>query len=210
MAATEGSGALPAAGRAWRRLAFCLWALLAGAAPARAGALYPIDQRFGSIGFSVGDLGLFSSQGSFGRFRGTLFLDLAHPDATRIVVTIDAGSIMMGWSAAAKTLRSPAYFDVTRYPLVHFASRRVIALAPGRYRIEGTIEIRGIRRPQLLKARLVHLGPGPRPGTRMADFVVTGELRRSGFGMRADRLLIANVVHLVIHAHILLQGGADG
>jgi polyisoprenoid-binding protein YceI len=197
-------------GSAARALAGGLFALVALHASALAGDLYQIDRHFASIEFSVGGLGLFSERGSFDRFHGALSLDLAHPEATTITVTIDAKSVIMGWDAATAQLHSPAYFDVARYPVVHFASRQVTQSAPDRYQITGTVEIRGVERPLQLQARLVHLAhaPGRRPA--VADFVVTGEIRRSNFGMTADRPLLSDFVHLIIHAHILLRSAADG
>jgi polyisoprenoid-binding protein YceI len=179
-------------------------------ASALAGDLYQIDRHFASIEFSVGGLGLFSERGSFDRFHGALSLDLAHPEATTITVTIDAKSAMMGWDAATAQLHSPAYFDVARYPVMRFASRQVTRSAPDLYRVAGTVEIRGIERPLQLQARLVHPAHAPGSGPAAADFVVTGEIRRSAFGMAADRPLISDFVLLTIHAHILLRSATDG
>jgi polyisoprenoid-binding protein YceI len=62
---------------------------------ARAEESYSIDQTFGSIAFSVRHLGLFSSQGQFRRFGGTLLLDAHHPEWTKISVDVDATSADM-------------------------------------------------------------------------------------------------------------------
>jgi polyisoprenoid-binding protein YceI len=197
-------------GSARRALAGSLLALVALHASTLAGDLYRIDEHVASVEFSVDGLGLFSERGSFGRFHGLLSLDLARPEATTIAVTTDAKSAMMGWAAATAQLRSPAYFDVARYPVMHFASRQVTRSAPDLYRVAGTVEIRGIERPLQLQARLVHPAHAPGPGPAAADFVVTGEIRRSALGMTADRPLISDFVHLTIHAHILLRSATDG
>jgi polyisoprenoid-binding protein YceI len=52
-----------------------LW--LAAVSPSMAATLYRIDQRYGTVGFSVSALGLFGVQGRFPRFEGDLLLDLA-------------------------------------------------------------------------------------------------------------------------------------
>jgi polyisoprenoid-binding protein YceI len=185
---------------------FLLWgfALVAGAW-AQAPAQYTIDQHVGSIGFSVRTFGMFWARGKFRRFSGTLSLNLARPERTQIAVTVEADSIAMPWEQATQRLKSPAYFDVARYKVARFNSNHVVPLGPNQYRIEGTLEIRGISEPQTVTARLVRLASGPTPGTSVADFVVTGEIRRSDFGMTADRLLVANVVHVDIHARIILR-----
>lgn len=94
------------------------------ATPGRAGLLFSIDQRFGSIGFSVDHLGLFSSQGRFDRFTCRLDLDPAHPERTRLQISIDAGSLDMPWGQATDMLRAPDFFDVARYPVICTSARR--------------------------------------------------------------------------------------
>ena len=186
---------------------FLLWcsALLAGTA-AEVPARYAIDQHFGSIEFSVSTFGLFSSRGGFQRFSGTLSLDFAQPQQTQIAVVVDADSISMPWEAATQRLHSPAYFDVAHYKEIRFNSSHVVPVGPHQYRIDGVMEIRGVTRPQTFEARLVRLRPGTAPDTTVADFVVTGEVRRSDFGMTADQPLISNRVHVMIHARITLRG----
>jgi polyisoprenoid-binding protein YceI len=196
------------------RLAAVLVLALAGAPLARAAESYRIDQTFGDIVFSVRHLGLFSSRGSFDRFTGELTIDQAHPEHTQVDVTIDTGSVVMGWSEARAMLRSPAYFDVQHYPWARFASTEVAAAGPAQYRVAGRLTIRGITRPILLQAALVGRHPAPDGRGEIAEFVVTGELRRSEFGMVADRAFISDRVKLEIHARLRLEeeegGGGPG
>jgi polyisoprenoid-binding protein YceI len=179
--------------------------LMTGAA-AEVPERYAIDQQFGSIAFTVRVFGVFSLRGECRRFHGTLSLDLAQPERTHIVVEADADSITMPWEGATQRLRSPAYFDVARYKLIRFTGDRVEVIGPQRYRIEGMLEIRGVTQPQTFVARLVRRSPGPTPDTTIADFVITGQVRRSDFGMTADRILVPNLVDFVIHERITVRG----
>jgi polyisoprenoid-binding protein YceI len=186
-------------------------ALMAGLAPARAAAsVYEIDQQFGRIEFSVRSLGLVPTTGQFQRFHGRLDLDFAHPPASSVDVTIDAGSVDLAWKPAVAMLRSPDFFDVPQYPQIHFTSDAVEQVAPDRFRIHGRLMLRGVTRPQELDATLLgrRHPAGAGPG-EVADFVVTGALRRSDFGMTAERFLIGNAVRFTIHARILLDHAAD-
>ena len=78
--------------------------------PARAESLYTIDQRFGSIEFTVGHLGLFTSHGRFTKFDATLTIDPVHPERTRIVVEVNAVSVDMPWQDGVAMLRSAVDF----------------------------------------------------------------------------------------------------
>jgi polyisoprenoid-binding protein YceI len=171
--------------------------------------LYSLNNTVATIGFSVRDFWLFSSQGKFRRFQGTLLLNLTHPSRTRVAVTVEARSISMPWPQATARLRSPLYFDAARYPVIQFHSTKITAEGHRRYRIDGLLKIRGVTRPLAFDARLVNIGRGPKPGTRIADFEATGIVARRDFGMTADRILISNAVHVVIHARILLLGIKD-
>lgn len=150
-----------------RALAIVLATMLAlGPAPATAGVLdYLISQHFGTIGFSVSQLGLFSVDGRFVRFAGRLAINEQHPIDTRIDVTIDARSATMASSDAVAMLRSPAYFDVARYPEIHFVSSSITETGTNQFVIHGMLTIRGIAHPQSLDATLVH-EQDPRPARR--------------------------------------------
>lgn len=177
--------------------------------PGRAGLLFSIDQRFGSIGFSVDHLGLFSSQGRFDRFTCRLDLDPTHPERTRLQISIDAGSLDMPWDQATDMLRAPDFFDVARYPVILYVSTAVAQHDGQHYAINGTLEIRGIARPQMLDALLLSRRTDPVTHIETAEFAVTGRLKRSDFGMIANQVFISDAVTLNIHVRIELPHRAD-
>ncbi len=178
---------------------------IAAAGPAGAGGLaFSIDQRYGTIGFAVEHLGLFSSQGRFGRFTGTLDIDPAHPKRTSFRIVVDTTSIGMPWAEATAMLRSPDFFDVARYPVMSYRSASVTPLPGQHYAIAGVLDIRGVARPQALDALLLDRRIDPRRHVETAEFAVTGRLKRSDFGMVTNPLFISDTVTLNIHVRIEL------
>ncbi len=187
--------------------------LIAGVAlvpSARAQRLYSIDQRYGGIEFTVGHMGLFTSHGMFDRFMGRLIIDPQHPEHTQIDVKVEAGSVSMPWDEGAAMLRSSDFFDAMRYPEIRFESTAVEAFGPDHYRILGQLRIRGVTHAQTLDALLVDRHLDAARGSDVADFVVSGELKRSAFGMMADRVFISDTVGIRIHARIVLDFAASG
>ena len=182
--------------------ALLLAAIAAG--PARATERFQLDQRYGTIAFTVSNLGLFRSHGAFARFAGRLTLDGADPAATRIGVTVAARSVRTPWAQETQMLRSADFFDVARYKRIRFESETVRPAGPGRYAIAGRLTLRGITRPIALAARLIQATADPATGRQIDDFVVTGTLSRKDFGMTADPLFIADRVGIDIHARIVL------
>ncbi len=175
---------------------------------ARAGT-YALDQRFASIEFSVDNIGLFTSEGQFKRFQSSLTIDEAHPERSQIDVDVDAGSVDMFWEEGVAMLRSPEYFDVQHFPDVRFKSSAIEPVSPDRYIIHGVLEIRRILQPCVLEAKMVGRHFDAARHIEIADFIASGELKRSIFGMVADRGFISDVVKLKITAHIQLTPVAN-
>lgn len=194
------------------RLTVCLalagW--LASAFPAPAAALYRIDQQYGGIVFSVSTFGLFTTEGKFPRFEGELLLDTAEPERSHIDVTIDAGAVELPIEGAAELLRSDAYFDTAHHPTERFVSTSIKALSPEHYVIHGMLRIRGVMLPQKLDASVLDRHVDPERHVEVADFVVTGRVSRSAFGMVADRIMISDTVKLDIRLHLTLGPPPDG
>lgn len=185
-------------------------ALLLAAAPVHAQLRYAIDPRFGSITFTVHHLGLFKSEGQFDRFDADLEIDPAHPERTRIAVDVAAASVDMAWQDAAAMLRSPEFFDADRHPHIRFTSTDISETSPGKFAVHGTLEMRGVAAPLELTATLVRRDADPQRGGTSADFVVSGELSRTAWGMVAERVFISDKVDIAIRARIRLATPPHG
>jgi polyisoprenoid-binding protein YceI len=191
------------------------WALAGGLAaglfgscgPARAEGIYEIDQRHGEISFVVTAFGLFDVEGHFSRFTGRLWLDTHDPTRSRIEVAIDAGAVDMPMADQVSLLRSTPYLDSGRFPIERFASTAVRTIGPGHFAVEGTLQIRGVSRPQVLDAVLLPTPGRPAGASDTADFAVTSELRRSDFGMVADQAVLSDTVQIRIRIRLVLGSG---
>jgi len=198
---------LPSLGRILFRgaLVLGLTATNAGAS----GQIYSIDQRSGSIAFSVSHFGLFSSEVRFDRFTGRLHLDLIHPQDTSFRFSIDANSLATALSPTTAMLRGPDFFDVAHYPLITYNSTSVAPLADQHYAISGVLQIRGVARPQPLDAVLLDRRTDKLRHVGTAEFAVTGRLKRSDFGIVANQAFISDVVTLSIHLFVELPAAPD-
>jgi hypothetical protein len=58
------------------------WLVVLASHAIQAADLFNLDQRYGSIAFSVTNFGAFSSLGSFPRFMGELLIDRSDPEQT--------------------------------------------------------------------------------------------------------------------------------
>ena len=180
------------------------WLVVLASHATQAADLFQLDQRYGSIAFSVTNFGAFSSLGSFPRFIGKLTIDRAHPEQTKIDVQADATSIRVPWDNGTELLRGPDFFDIAHYPEVRFYSQAIKGVDPRHFLIEGILEIRGIRRPLTLTATLEREHANMANGDEIADFSVTGILHRSDYGMTSQQIMISDQVRLQIATRIEL------
>jgi len=182
---------------------FAVLCLLLAGTTARAAAVpYVLDQRYATIEFTTS--GLFGTQGYFQKFKGSLKLDFQSPENSMVDVVVDTQPITLSWAPGVQTLESPAYFDAKDFPQIRFHSISIKATStPGLYAVQGALTIRGITKPQMMLATLLSAAPGSQnAGT--ADFIVTGTLHRSAFGMVADQTTVNDAVGLQIHARVML------
>ena len=177
--------------------------------PAAAASVYRIDQRYGTIEFSVSILGMFDVHGSIPRFEGELLLDTVHPEQSHIDVRIDANAVEMPLSEEVDLLRSAAYFNAAHYPTEHFVSTSIEARSPSHYLIHGTLQIRGIAQPQDIDAVLEDRHLDARRGIEFTDFVVTARIKRSAFGMVANRVMVSDTVCLRIRIRLAVNPTAN-
>jgi polyisoprenoid-binding protein YceI len=180
------------------------WLVVLASHATHAAELFNLDQRFGTIAFSVTNFGAFSSLGTFPRFVGKLLIDRAHPEQTKIDVEADATSVRVPWDNGTQLLRGPDFFDIAHYPEVRFVSDAIRGVDPRHFLIQGTMEIRGITRPLTLDATLESEHTNMANGNEIADFSVTGTLRRSDYGMMSEQIMISDRVKLQIAARIEL------
>lgn len=166
-----------------------LLALACGSATASEN--WPIDDAHSSARFSVRTLWFTHERGTFDGVHG----ELRRNDADRDVVDawIDATNLAMDDAHALQEALGPRFFDVARYPRIHFES---YPFADATLRdggaLVGVLDLHGQRR--WVQFTLL---PSACPGQPLACPIrVRGTLSRSAFDMRAHRGLLSDKVAL--------------
>jgi polyisoprenoid-binding protein YceI len=125
-------------------------ALLAVSACARADT-WQIDPMHTAAQFSVRHMGISTVRGAFTKVSGSVQYDAADPSKSTIDVTIDASSVDTRVTMRDNDLRSPAFFDVAKYPTLTFKSRRVEPAGSGTLRVVGDLTIHGVTKEVMLE-----------------------------------------------------------
>jgi polyisoprenoid-binding protein YceI len=101
----------------------------------------PLEPSTTTVGYTVYALGFIPIPATYQSFRGTIRLDPAHPEACRVQVTIDVGSLHMADPDRVKQALAPDMLDVARYPTMNFAGA-----CQGNQTV-GTLTLHGVTRP---------------------------------------------------------------
>jgi polyisoprenoid-binding protein YceI len=133
--------------------------LALGAVPLRAPKAYVVDRAHSEINF-VADSRLLSAHGFFDKWDATIQLDSANVDASSVQITIDAASINTRVGMRDNHLKSDAFFDVAKYPLITFKSVSIKQSAPRVYDITGDLTIRGVTKRVTVPAYMVFYEKG--------------------------------------------------
>jgi polyisoprenoid-binding protein YceI len=93
-----------------------------------------------SIAFSSND-----ASGIFKDFKGTVLFDEQNPAASKFDVTIGTASINTGNGLQNKHAKSDEWFDVAKYPQIHYSSQKIVKAGNG-YQVTGDLEMHGVKK----------------------------------------------------------------
>ena len=108
-------------------------------APVVPAGTWGVDSTHSSVGFAVKHMVVATFRSTFKAFDATLVSDEA---GTRLIGTVEAGSIDIADPNFKGHLDSPEFFDVANHPTLRFASTE-IRRDGDRLEVEGDLTIRG-------------------------------------------------------------------
>jgi polyisoprenoid-binding protein YceI len=133
------------------------------------------------MGFQVRHL--FSKvPGKFDHFSGQIQFDEADLEKSSVEVKIKTGSIDTANEQRDKDLRSPNFFDATKYPEISFKSKSVKKTGDQTADITGDLTMHGVTKEVVLKAELLGKGAGME-GKTVSGWEATTALKRSDYGL---------------------------
>jgi polyisoprenoid-binding protein YceI len=155
--------------------------------------VWTVDPTHAELAFSVRHLMINNVRGRFGKIEGTVVVDNADANQSKIDVTIDVNSIDTRQEMRDNHLRSADFFDAANYPTMHFVSKRIVGDVTKDFGIVGDLTIRGMTREIELNARLEGRAKDPW-GNERAGFSLTGSLNRHDYGLNWNLALEAGGV----------------
>lgn len=144
---------------------------------------YQIDSAHSGVHFSVRHLMVANVRGTFTGVSGTVLYDPDKPAETTIEATVDINTVNTHDEKRDGHLKSPDFFDVAKYPLMTFKSKRVESGTATEQKVTGDLTIHGVTREVTLTVDEVS-GEAKDPwGNTKIGATVKGKVKRSDFGL---------------------------
>jgi polyisoprenoid-binding protein YceI len=157
-----------------------------------------IDGAHSSAQFSVRHMGISTVRGAFTKVSGTVQYDPADLAKTVIDATIEAASVDTRVEMRDNDLRSPHFFDASKYPTLTFKSKKVAEAGPGKLKVTGDLTIHGLTKEITLDVE----GPSapvkdPRGNLRVGASAST-TINRKDFGVDGAAAVVGDDVPITI------------
>lgn len=150
---------------------------------------WSIDPEHSNVGFKVRHLMVSNVRGNFEKFSGIVDLNDKDITKSKVNVSIDTNSINTNVQKRDAHLRSADFFDVARYPLMTFVSKKVIRSGMDRLTVTGDLTLHGITREVVLNVE----GPSAESkdpwGNIRKGATASATINRKDFGLNWNKAL---------------------
>lgn len=166
---------------------------------AQAADTYTLDPNHTYILWHINHFGFSNPSGKW-MANGTLVLDEAKPQNSKVNVTIKTAEVTTGIKELDEHLQSPLFFDTKQYPTATFVSDKVDVTSKNTAKVYGILTLHGVSKPVTLDVTLNKIGINPITNKQSAGFTASAHLLRSDFNMNTLLPGISDEVNLNIEA----------
>ena len=177
--------------------------LLSGLPAAAQTQSWSIDPAHSAAQFSVRHLGISTVRGTFSKVSGTVDYDPSNPTKATIDATIDATTVDTRVERRDNDLRGTNFFDVTKFPVLTFKSKKVEAAGAGKLKVTGDLTIHGVTKEVELDVE----GPteavkDPMGNLHMGASAST-KINRKDFGVNGASAMVGDDVPITIDLELV-------
>jgi polyisoprenoid-binding protein YceI len=169
---------------------------------------WTFDMAHSRVGFTVRHMMVSNVGGSFHDVKATIDLDDKNLTKSTVEFTIAASSIDTQNADRDKHLKSPDFFDVTKFPNLTFKSTKITAAGKNKFKVTGDLTIRDMTKPVALEVTLTDPMTNPW-GKTVRGVEATGKLNRHEFGLNWNKTLDKGGVLVSDEVKLELSGELD-
>lgn len=160
---------------------------------------YTLDPQHTFVLWHISHFGFSNPSGKWFA-NGTLVIDEAKPQTSKVNVIIKTADISTGLQELDDHLKGLLFFNVTKYPTATFVSDKVDVTGKNMAKVHGILTVHGVSSPITLNVMLNKMGVNPINNKQTIGFTAKATLNRSDFGINTLLPGLSDAVQLDIEA----------
>jgi polyisoprenoid-binding protein YceI len=141
------------------------------------------DPAHSQIAFTVKHLGISDVSGVFNDFDVKVHSSKSDFSDAVFELEVNVASIDTRVDARNKHLKSQDFFEVEKYPVMHFKSTGIEHSADDKYRLTGDLTLHGVTKQVTMNLEYRGTIENPMDKKQTTGFQVTGVIKRSDFNL---------------------------
>jgi polyisoprenoid-binding protein YceI len=166
---------------------FCIAS--AFSAPQTTPDVWRIDTNHSAAYFSVRHLMISTVRGQFSGLKGIIHYDPKHAANAIVEATIDCATLTTGVAKRDEQMKGPDFFDVKRFPVMKFKSKRVETAGAEKLKITGDLTINAVTRQVVLDVDGPSAPVKDAQGREKIGLNATTKINRKDFGIVWNEVL---------------------
>jgi len=155
---------------------------------ATAQTTWQVDKVHSTVRFTIAHMVISEIDGNFTDFSGAISYTKTDMSDANVNFSINTTSVNTRNIKRDGHLKSPDFFDVMKYPTITFKSTSVIQKDEKHFTMYGNLTMHGVTKSVVLN--LLSAGTiKDNRGDLKAGFKVTGDLKRSDFGLKYNSVM---------------------
>jgi len=155
---------------------------------ANAQTTWQIDKVHSTVRFTIAHMVISEIDGYFTDFNGSISYEKNDLSDAVVNFTINTNSVNTRNAKRDGHLRSPDFFDAAKYPTITFKSTSVTQKDAKHFTLKGNLTMHGVTKHVVLDLFAAGTIKDNR-GNLKAGFKVTGNLKRSDFGLKYNSVM---------------------
>jgi polyisoprenoid-binding protein YceI len=168
-------------------------------------ASWRIDPSHSGAHFSVRHMMISTVRGEFTGVTGAVTYDPKDPTRATVDATIDCSTVNTGVAKRDADLKSAEFFDVAKYPVMKFKSKRVETVGDGKLKVTGDLTINATTQEVVLDVDGPSAPVHDTRGNEKIGLSASTQISRKKFGIVWNEVLESGGVAVADEVSIILD-----